>query len=212
MKKTRDVARKSGFEGSEIRISELAKSLGMPSRPITLKELSNRPAVILYDTGVIRASAVSGNVQLAIASDGRWTFQGSLSSDATLIGDFFEMEMTLNFVDSNGFQRKQMKTGELGSDIFGPSSSISWQDHGHDEFIRINWNSIRAQAYTGKLSVKDSGGQILAFIGTGFIFAALAATAILLASGNAELKPLELRRDKDGNLEIVQPIGIPLPP
>jgi len=202
MKNMRDVARKSGLEGSEIRIKELAKSLGMPSRPISLKELSNRPAVIVYNTGVIKASAATGSFQVAILSDGGWSFRGSLSSDAFLVGDVFTMEMTLNYVDSMGIQKQFIKTSELGSKMLGPSKSMVWQENGRDQFIEDNWNRIRASGYSGKLTVSDTPGHIFGLVTTGGVVVAGAGALVALVAAGGKVEEFtggEWRNDENGD-------------
>jgi hypothetical protein len=198
MKNMRDVARKSGFSDSVISIRELGRSLDMVP-PISLTELSHRPAVIVYDTGFIIASTVSGRVQLAIVSDGEWSFRGELSDQATLVGDRFEMEMKLNFVDSKGNYKSVTQTGELGSQVVGPSRKFSWLKGGNDPFIRDNWDNIRANGYSGRLTVSDSGTQVFALVGLGIVVGMAVPLVISMASGKGHWE----RGDNDKEIRYV---------
>ncbi|CCI16437.1 hypothetical protein MICAE_870003 [Microcystis aeruginosa PCC 9806] len=200
MKNMRDVARKSGFSDSVISIRELGRSLDMVP-PISLTELSHRPAVIVYDTGFIIASTVSGRVQLAIVSDGEWSFRGELSDQATLVGDKFEMEMKLNFVDSKGNYKSVTQTGELGSQVVGDSRKFSWQQNGIDPFIRDNWDNIRANGYSGRLTVHDSPAQVFALVGLGIFVGMAVPLVIAMASGKGHWE----RGDNENQIKYVIP-------
>lgn len=158
MKSLRETARKSGLFNPPISIKELGKNLRLQP-PFSLLDLVSRPAQIVYSTGSLISGDVSGWADLAILSDGHWSFRGHLHDNGTIFGDEYLFVMALQYADASGKVVAVQQKGTLGA-VTGGSRDVDWQQDGHDPFISDNWDDIRRQGYRASLTAGIDSSQI----------------------------------------------------
>lgn len=174
------------------------------SSPFSLSAMTRQPAVIVYDTGPIAASSVSGRLTLGIISDGRWAVKGSLIDGAQFVGDQYEATIGVNFRDPAGGFFAHRHIGVLGGHVAGGTRRSDWEKFGESAFIRDNWDAIRANGFSAVLSVRDSVGQIFQLVGAGVLIAAVVVAGAAGGKTHWETKP-------DGSPRLVVPIEMDPP-
>ena len=158
MKSILEAARKSGFFQKPISIKELGLSLRLKT-PFSLKELVNRPAQIIYRTGHFSSGDVSGWADLAIQSNGYWSFRGHLHDNGFFFGDEYTLIMTLEYIDTSKKMVAVKQKGTLGA-VTGTSRDEDWLQAGHDQFVAENWDGIRSQGCSASLEAGADPAQI----------------------------------------------------
>lgn len=155
-------ARRAGFFNPPISLRELGKSLRLQP-PISLRELINRPAQIVYSTGWLTAGDVSGWADIAILSNGYWSFRGHVHDNGTIFGDKYTLVIALQYADSSGKTVAVKQDGTLGA-VTGRSRDGDWQQEGYDPFISNNWDNIRSLGYSASLRAETDSSQVWPFV------------------------------------------------
>ena len=125
------------------------------SEPISARKLANEmtPEVVRVGSGEIKAGDVSGTAEVAIASNGGYSFSGALHTKRIFFGDKFTIVATLNHADANGQgvafrQEGQFESAHLLGDA---KTTIPWTIGGDDNWIESNWEALKTAGVSFRL-------------------------------------------------------------
>jgi uncharacterized protein with LGFP repeats len=117
----------------------------------------------VFDTGPMRASFVSGSAQLAITSNGFWSFRGNVH-DAGFVGHNYAVGIAIDFRDAGGRAKAVTQEGSLHGTLAIGSRDDDWQQNGPDTpdaFLIDNWDALQNVGIKWTLHVSTSAIDVV---------------------------------------------------
>ncbi|HUA59385.1 MAG TPA: hypothetical protein VML19_11565 [Verrucomicrobiae bacterium] len=139
-----------------------ADATGSITFNITIPAVTHSFSLAQISAGEVTAS----NLSASFASNGGWTFSGSLHDFSTFFGDNFALGVAFNFTDDA--VHGAMVTGELGSSLTSNPEDIKFGKSGNDPWLVDNWQAAFADGVTWRLHVAGDPGQVLSDLGDDF--------------------------------------------
>jgi hypothetical protein len=155
-------------------------------RPVSITRLrSLPPQTVVLDSGPLGPSTVSSSAQLAMNSDGYWSFRGNIH-ESGFIGHDYAFAMTLDFLDASGKAVSFLQEGTVHgtTDPFG-SRDDDWQQNGHSSLIADNWVIIKTKGIRSNLHVSTNPIQAVEAVFAPIVLA-LSAAGYTLFSPDAK--------------------------
>ena len=138
---------------------------------------------VVFDSGMLGPSTVSGQAQLALSSDGFWSFRGSVHESGAVGHNYF-FAFALNVTDSAGKTLAFVQQGSVSGTFDVGSRDDTWQQDGYDPFIVASWDTIRTSGYNARLHVSTDPLQAVEAVLAG-LFTAAAAAGFAVFAANA---------------------------
>jgi hypothetical protein len=139
---------------------------------------------LVFDTGPMRADYVTGWAQLAITSNGFWSFRGHVH-DAAFIGHNYAVGVAIDFRDASGKTIAVTQEGSLHGTLAVGDRVDDWQQNGSDtpdSFIVDNWDALRHVGIKWTLHVSTSAIDVVETIVFPLTVVVIGAGLILFAS------------------------------
>jgi hypothetical protein len=171
-------------EHSVVSLGELAQQIGLDSF-MSLRELAKYldPEQITFKTGEAKAGDVKGWGEWTLFSNGYWMFRGHLHDSGTIVGDYYTLVMSLNYVEASGEIITVQQEGRLGA-VVGGSRDVDWLQRGRDTRIAANWSNIVAQGCTWRLhtdpdlkKLRNVLGEIVLTLGSSLLLVLVASNS-----------------------------------
>jgi hypothetical protein len=165
---TEQGGRVNGFQRGEIRWTESLGALDVPA------------TVVLHST-LETDTSVGGWSNWTMTSRGDWRWTGHLHNSG-FVGFDVAIAIRLNFVDDSGKGYATSAEGETdGTSSTGSNRDFNWEQFGHADVIRDNWDrGVAANGVTVRVDVDTSVGDVLSVLFSGLI---IVGSAIFLLSG-----------------------------
>ena len=120
-----------------------------------------------FDVPAISAGKVTAsNITASFASNGGWTFSGSLHDFSTVFGDNFALGFAFNFTDDA--VHGPSVSGELGSSLTSNPEDFRFGINNNDPWLVDNWQAAFAGGGIFRLHVSDDPGQVFSDLGDDF--------------------------------------------
>ena len=172
-------------------------------RPASIKALGKLPPkTVTFDSGEFAAGSVIGNCQLAINSDGFWSFKGHVH-EGGIVGDEYVMALGLvDLKDAAGANFVAHHTGTIHGTLVPGSSDDNWEggpgDSGFDQRIVDHWDAAVNSGSRSTLHVATTVGDVIGIIVEGL---ALGGAVAFFGSGNAKCDRVTM--DENGNAQLI---------
>jgi hypothetical protein len=152
-------------EHSVVSLGGLAQQIGLDSF-MSLRELAKYldPEQITFKTGEAKVGDVKGWGEWTLFSNGYWMFRGHLHDSGTLVGDYYTLVMSLNYVGASGEIISVKQEGKLGA-VVGGSRDVDWEQRNRNAEIAANWSNIIAQGCTWRLHTDPDLKKLGAVLG-----------------------------------------------
>jgi hypothetical protein len=147
--------------GNAFSVGKLADTIGL-DRPISVSDVIRRtkPEHVIFRSGDLGPSTVTGRAALSATSDGFWWFAGEVRESGFFSHDY-AFGVVLKFVPPDGIA---FASGNQG-DVHGTQSVGSRVDHwsltGYDRRIGTYWDDIKNSSAHFELHVDTDLGQVL---------------------------------------------------
>lgn len=178
----RESVKKWGFTNPPVSIKEWGHKL-RSSSPISLKNLANLPISVVFSSGNLGPSTVTGSAELAIHSDGFWNFRGTIH-ESGFLGHNYAFAVVLDELDHSGKAIGKYHEGKVGGTIDPfDSRDDSWYETYQDQYISDNWDIIVNSGAKFNLHVSTDPIQVLELAVAPLV--AAAAVGVVILGGKA---------------------------
>lgn len=131
------------------------------------------PNQIIFDSGLLTPSTISGWAQLGISCDGFWSFRGHFHESGAA-GNFFRIVVQSDAPAINGKVLWVEVNGKTNGELMLGSSDTDWQRDGNDSWITENWDVLVSHHVSFFLTVDIKPFDVFLLTVEGILVAGLA--------------------------------------
>jgi hypothetical protein len=182
MKSFRAAASKKVPAGQPASARDLGQRTGLLI-PFSMRSVIRRldPETVIFASGPLGPSTVTGWGQLGILSDGSWSFRGHVREDGG-VGHNYVLAIALGFKDPSGKIIAFAHEGSVSGTVAIGSRDSDWQEDGHNLLIADAWDDIKNSGFEARLHVSTDPLEVLETVLVGLIAGAVAAGVIIFGA------------------------------